>query len=225
MLGTWINVFAIIVGSIIGLFLKKGLSKSLQDSLMQALGLVTLVIGLSSALKSEIMFLVVVSLVIGTIFGELIDIDEKLVRLGDLLESKVKSSDSNISVAFVSTSILYCVGAMAIIGSLESAIQNNHQTLITKSILDGISSIIFTSSMGIGVIFSSVSVLVYQGTITLFAQKLAGFISDPMIVELSAVGGVMILGIGLNMLKLTKIKIANLLPALLVPIVYFIFIV
>lgn len=193
---------------------------------MNGLALCTLYIGISGALNGGDTLIMIISVAIGALIGEIIDIDKWLNKLGYYLESKFKNKkESNISIAegFITSSLLFCVGAMAIVGSLESGLRGNHDTLFTKSILDGISSIIFTSSLGIGVIFSAVTVFVYQGSITLGAGLLSGVLSTSVITNMSAVGGLLIIGLGLNMLGVTKIKIANLLPAIFLPIIFQIF--
>ena len=221
MLGTWVNVGTIIVGSLLGLKLSHAFKASTQNAIMNALGLVVLIIGIEGALKTENMMLVIISLVLGTLIGIAFKIEDKLDTLGNLLEKKMKSSDSNISAAFIQTTLIYCVGAMAIVGALESGITGNHNTLYAKSMIDGISSIIFASTLGIGVIFSSISVFIYQGSMTLFSGLIAPLLSDSLILEISAIGGVLIFAIGLNMLEIKKISIANMLPSMLIPIIYF----
>lgn len=221
MLGTWVNVGTIIVGSLLGLKLSHAFKASTQNAIMNALGLVVLIIGIEGALKTENMMLVIISLVLGTLIGIAFKIEDKLDTLGNLLEKKMKSSDSNISAAFIQTTLIYCVGAMAIVGALESGITGNHNTLYAKSMIDGISSIIFASTLGIGVIFSSISVFIYQGSMTLFSGLIAPLLSDSLILEISAIGGVLIFAIGINMLEIKKVSIANMLPSMLIPIIYF----
>ncbi len=221
MLGTWVNVGAIILGSLLGLKLSHAFKASTQNAIMNALGLIVIIIGIDGALKTENMMLVIISLVLGTLIGIAFKIEDKLDTLGNLLEKKMKSSDSNISAAFIQTTLIYCVGAMAIVGALESGITGNHNTLYAKSMIDGISSIIFASTLGIGVIFSSISVFIYQGSMTLFSGLIAPLLSDSLILEISAIGGVLIFAIGLNMLEIKKISIANMLPSMLIPIIYY----
>ena len=158
---------------------------------------------------------------IGALIGEVIDIDKYLNKLGDLLENKFSSKDkkTSISQGFVSASLLFCVGAMSIVGSLQSGLNGNHEIIFAKSILDGISAIIFSASLGIGVIFSSITVLIYQGTITIGASFLSSILSDSVVTSMSAIGSLIIIGLGFNMLKITNIKVANLLPAIIIPII------
>ena len=226
MLGTIVNSITVIVGCLVGLIVKGRLTEKISTTIMNGLALCTLYIGISGALNGGDTLIMIISVAIGALIGEIIDIDKWLNKLGYYLESKFKNKkESNISIAegFITSSLLFCVGAMAIVGSLESGLRRNHDTLFTKSILDGISSIIFTSSLGIGVIFSAVTVFVYQGSITLGAGLLSGVLSTSVITNMSAVGGLLIIGLGLNMLGVTKIKIANLLPAIFLPIIFQIF--
>lgn len=222
MTGNIVNALGIIMGGLIGLFLKKYIKDSYSESIMSGVGISVVVIGITNTIKSDNILLVVISIVLGTLVGEIIDIETKLNRLGIFIGSKFQNGDSNtFSKAFVTTTLIYCVGAMAILGALESGLIGKHTTLYTKAILDGITAIIFASTMGIGVIFSSIPVFLYQGTIVLLASILKDVFTEQLIVELSAVGGIMIIAIGLNILQLKKIKIGNMLPALFVPIIYF----
>ena len=226
MLGTIVNSITVIIGCLVGLIVKGRLTEKISTTIMNGIALCVLYIGISGALDGRDTLIMIISIAIGALIGEIIDIDKWLNRLGYYLESKFKSDkDSSISIAegFITSSLLFCVGAMAIVGALESGLKGNHDTLFTKSILDGISSIIFTSSLGIGVIFSAVTVFIYQGSITLGAGLLSGVLSNSVITNMSAVGGLLIIGLGLNMLGITKIKIANLLPAIFLPIIFQIF--
>lgn len=223
MLGTIVNSISIIVGGIIGVFIKKGIKKSYTTTIMDGLGLTILVIGIMGAIKSENIILVIGSIVLGAIIGEFIGIEKRLDNLGNSLQDKLGSKDSDFSKAFVTASLIYCVGAMAIIGSLEAGIQGNYDTLFAKSILDGITAIIFASTLGIGVAFSSIAVFLYQATITLLANSAKDLLIPEVIREMSAVGGILIMAIGINILEIRKIKVGNLLPAVFIPIIYHIF--
>lgn len=227
MLGTIVNSIAVIVGCLVGLLVKDRLTEKIGTTIMNGLALCVLYIGISGTLNGGDTLIMIISIAIGALIGEAIDIDKWLNKLGYHLESKFKNNKkNNISIAegFITASLLFCVGAMAIVGSLESGLKGNHNTLFTKSILDGISSIIFTSSLGIGVIFSAVSVFIYQGVITLGAELLSGVLSTTVVTNMSAVGGLLIIGLGFNMLGITKVKIANLLPAIFLPILFQLFI-
>ena len=192
---------------------------------MKGLALCTMYIGISGALEGNDTLQMIISIAIGALIGEIIDIDKWLEKLGAFLESEFnkKGKSGSIAQGFITSSLLFCVGAMAIVGSLESGLKGDNTTLFTKSILDGISSIIFTSTLGIGVIFSIGTVLIYQGGIAICAGMLSNVLSSVVITNMSAVGGLLILGLGLNMLGVTKIKIANMLPAIFIPIIFGLF--
>ena len=219
--GTLVNVAAIIVGSLAGLLLKKGLPERVSGMLNIAVGLCVAYIGIDGCLSGENMLVAVLSMVIGAVIGELLDLDGKLNRLGQAVQNrfaKGKGGESTIAQSFVSASLLFCVGAMAIVGSLQSGISGDHNTLYVKSILDGISSIVFATTLGGGVILSIIPLFIYQGAIALLAQFIAPHLSDAVIAEMTCVGSLLILALALNLLKITKIKVANLLPAVLLPI-------
>ena len=226
MLGTIVNSLTVILGCTIGLIVKNRLTTKISNTIMNGLALCTIYIGISGALSGGNTLIMVIAIAIGGIIGEIIDIDKCLNNLGYYIERKFKRNkedDVSIAEGFISSSLLFCVGAMTIVGALESGLKGNHELLFTKSILDGISAIIFTSSLGIGVIFSSITVFIYQGLITIGAGFLAGILSTEVITNMSSVGGVIILGLGLNMIGVTKIKIANLLPSIFLPILFQIF--
>lgn len=220
LLGTTVNSIAIITGGILGLLLKGGIPEKVKENVMNGLALCVLLIGISGAIKVNNLLLVIFSIVAGSIIGELIDFDSLLQRFGDRIERQFKGKGGRVSEGFVTSSLLFCVGAMAIVGSLESGLTNNHQTIFAKSMLDGISSIVFASSLGFGVLLSAVSVFIYQGTITLGATFLRTILIQSVILDMTAVGSLLIIGLSLNMLKITKIKVANLLPAVFIPILY-----
>jgi uncharacterized membrane protein YqgA involved in biofilm formation len=219
LLGTIVNAAVIILGAILGNFLKSGFPERFKVTLMQAISLAVILIGLSMALKTGNVMVVTLSIVIGGVIGELLRIEDRLNSLGLKLEQRF-GSDGNFAKAFVSASLVYCVGAMAIMGSLESGLTGHYNTLFVKSILDGVSSIVFASSMGIGVAFSALPVFLYQGSITLAAAYIKPFLTDAIIREMTATGGLLIFGIGVNLLTGGKlqIKVGNLLPAIFVAI-------
>ncbi len=221
MLGTIVNTVAIIIGSLLGLVFRGGIPKKYNITIMQAISLAVILIGLKMALKTDAILLVIFSLVIGSLIGEFLKIEGRLESLGKRLETRFAKAGDEISKGFVFTSLIFCVGSMAIVGSLESGLTGNHQTLFAKSALDGISSIIFTSSLGIGVIFSSISVFIYQGLITASASLMKPFLITPVINQMSAVGGLLIIAIGFNLLEIQKIKVGNMLPAIFIPLIYY----
>jgi uncharacterized membrane protein YqgA involved in biofilm formation len=220
LIGTIVNFIAIIIGSSIGLIFKKGIPERISNTIMHGVALCVIFIGISGTLKSNDTLLMIISIVIGSLIGELLDLDKQLNTLGKTLENKLKGKNGKIAEGFVTASLLFCVGAMAIVGSLESGLQGNHKILYAKSILDGISSIVFASSLGIGVIFSSIVVLIYQGIITIAATFLKGILIQSVINNMTAVGSLLIMALGFNMIGASKIKAANLLPAVFIPIIY-----
>ena len=216
--GTLVNVVLVLIGGSIGLFLKKGLSERFSNLIMDALALVTIVIGITFATASENILIVIVSLVIGALVGEAINLDQQLNQLGKLVRNKVKSHSGNIGEAFVTATLLFCVGSMAIMGALDSGLKGNHTVLYTKAIMDGISALIFASSMGIGVLLSVVPIFIYQGSITLLASWIEPYLTQGMMTEMNAVGGVILIGLGISILGIKEIKCSNLLLVLMVTI-------
>lgn len=231
-LGTVVNAAAIILGSLLGYLLKEGIPEKINTTIMQGLGLCVIFIGISGSLSARTPLLIIISIVIGAVIGEWIDIDEKLKRLGDAIEKKLNGKGGSISEGFVTASLVYCIGAMAIIGSLRSGLLGDHTILFSKSMIDGVSAVVFTTTLGIGVALSGISVLIYQGMITLASSSLKYLLLGTVITnldavgnlttinDLTAVGSLLIIGIGTNMLGITKIRVANLLPAVVVPVLY-----
>ncbi|MGI5902386.1 MAG: DUF554 domain-containing protein [Desulfitobacteriia bacterium] len=223
MLGTIVNFFAIIFGGLIGLLFGRIIPEKLKNTIIQGIALVVILIGLQMALKTENFLLIIASLLLGGLIGEVLDIEACLYKAGNWLEKKLSGffEQNNFPKAFVTASLIYCVGAMAIVGALEGGLNANHSILFAKSALDGITAIVFAASMGSGVIFSAIPVLLYQGSIAILAGFLQGVFSDLLILEMSAVGGLLILGIGINLLEIKEIKIGNLLPAIFILIPLF----
>ncbi|MFZ5649107.1 MAG: DUF554 domain-containing protein [Bacillota bacterium] len=216
MTGTMVNTGAIVAGALIGVILRKGIPDPVKNTVMQGLGLSVLLIGAQMSLKTQNVLLVVISLVVGGVIGETVNIEKRLASLGARLETRMGGKEGRLSRAFVTTSLIYCVGAMAILGSIEDGLTGNPSTLFAKSMLDGISAIIFSSTMGIGVIFSAVPVFLYQGSITLMADSMKSLFTEGLIRELTATGGLLIAGIGINLLEIKEIKVGNLLPSIVV---------
>lgn len=221
MLGTIVNTVAIVIGGIIGVLVKHGLKEKYKETIMQGLGLTVIIIGLMNALEAENLLLVILSIVIGSLVGEWIEIEEKLESFGNWAQRVLGREGSNFSKGFVTASLLYCVGAMAIVGSLNSGLAGNHEILYTKAVLDGITAIVFASTLGIGVVFSAMPVFLYQGFITLTASNLAPFLIDSVKLNMSAVGGILIIGIAFNILDIKKIKVGNMLPSIFIPLLYY----
>ena len=219
MIGTLVNVAAVIFGSLLGLLLRKGLPQRLRDVLMAGMGLCVMLIGLKGALGTENEMIVILSVVLGGCAGAALKIEKRLDSLGARLQKHFSSGgDDNFGKGFVTASLMFCVGAMAIVGSMDSGLRGDHSTLFAKSILDGVSSIILASTLGPGVLLSAAVILIYQGGIALLAQAAAPVLTARAITEMSAVGGLLILGIGLNMLRRQHIPVGDLLPAVFVPL-------
>lgn len=227
MTGVLVNVATVLIGSAIGLIFKKGISKKYTDAVMVGIGLCTVLIGVQGMLKGENVLVAIISMVIGAIIGTALDIDGRLNGAGDFLSKKLKKGDGDkVSIAegFVTASLLFCVGAMTIIGSLESGLKGDHTTIFTKSILDLFSSCMLSASLGIGVIFAAIFVFVFQGGIVMLAGFLEPFLSDSAVAEITCVGSLMILALGLNLTGLSKFKVANYFPALvLAPFICYLF--
>lgn len=231
-LGTIINVLAIVAGSGLGLLFKKGISERFRNIMTQSCGLAVIFIGLAGAL--EMMFsvnggklvsgggmLIVISLLLGGLCGELINIEKRLDSLGEKLKSKVKrKGDGNFVEGFVTASLVVCVGAMAICGPIDEALTGDSTTLIIKSILDFIIVMVFASVYGLGVMFSALAVGVYQGFFTVFGVLISGFMSDTLISSLSGIGSILIFAVGVNLIRPKTIRVGNFLPALVVPVLY-----
>ena len=229
MLGNYINFITIVIGCLIGLLLKKGLKDEYKAIIMQAIGLSVLFVGAAITIgglldpdSEPVLF--IVSLVIGGLVGEMLGIEKALERLGAFIQRRVGASDNNVAQGFVTASLIFCVGTMAIIGSLESGLTGNHNTLFAKSVIDGITSMILASTLGIGVIFSSAAVFIYQGSIILFSGILEPLLTANVIREISIIGGILIFGIGLTMMEIRKIRTVNLLPAVIVPVIYYLWV-
>lgn len=221
MIGVLVNVIAIIIGGLIGLFLHHGLPQHVKRVVMQAVGLAVLVIGMTYAMMTNEILLLVLSLVIGGGIGALLQIELRLDKLGQRIENRFSSKEGGFAKGFVLATLVYCVGTMAIIGSIEAGVKGDYTMLFIKAILDGVTAIVFTATLGYGVIFSSIPVLIYQGLIVFIGIRVEPYLTDELINEMSAVGGVVILGIGLNLLDIAKIRVGDLLPAVFIPIVYF----
>lgn len=225
MLGVLVNAASIIAGSTLGLIFKKGIPEKISSSVMKALGIATFFIGIKSAMVEVNSLVVVISLAFGTIIGETIDIDKYVNEVGKLLKRKFakKNKDDKFVEAFVTTSVLYCVGAMVILGGIDAGIKHDYSIYFLKSMLDGFSAVIYSATLGIGVMFSAISVFIIQGLVVFLSQFLV-FLSENehMMGAITCVGNLMVMVIGLNLMEITKIKIANLLPAIIIaPIIAF----
>ena len=236
-IGTIVNALAVIAGSTVGILFKKGLPMPLQKGIMKALGVATIFIGIASAmqemlvvgpdggLKTSGVMLMIVSLTLGTMVGELLKIEDWLESIGNKMRQwKIfRDSGSRFTEGFVTATLLFCVGAMAVVGSIDSGISGDNATLYSKSLIDCVSAAVFASTLGIGVALSSVSVLVVEGTLTLLAKVVEPILTAEIITHMSVIGSLLIIALSLNMLGLTKIKVMNLLPAIFLPILFCMF--
>lgn len=216
-LGTIANSGAIIIGAICGLLLKKGLPEKWQETMMNSIALCIVIIGIQMALKTTNIMITIFSLVIGGVLGEILDIEGLMNKIGLWMGNKLVNGEGAATVlakGFVNASILFCSGAMAVVGSIQDGLVGDHATLFAKATLDGLISIILTANLGIGVALSAISVGLYQGSITMMAGAVDSIITKELLAELTATGGVMIMAIGTNMLNVTKIRIGNLLPSI-----------
>lgn len=232
MTGTLINTAAIIIGGLFGLVLKKGIKESIMESVMKAMGLAMLIIGLNGVLTNMLSvgedgklsesggILLLLCLVIGTAIGEAIDIDDKVNDLGQKIECKVKFD--GFARGFVSATLIYCVGSLAILGPINDGLTGDYSLLLVKSVLDAVTALVLTSTMGIGAIFAGASVLIYQGAISLFASAVSGVLNSSanMMADITMAGSALIVCIGLNFTANAKIRTANMLPSIIVAIVY-----
>ncbi|RQW22908.1 DUF554 domain-containing protein [Shouchella lehensis] len=220
LLGTIINAAAIAVASLIGVRIRN-VPEEISKLIMQALSLALIVIGIQMAVTGENFLIIIISLTSGALLGSWLQIDERLNQLGQWLGTKIgKNSQGNVAQAFVSSTLIFATGAMAIIGPLEAALRGDHSLLFTKSSIDGFSALIISSTLGIGVFFAAIPVFLYQASITLLANQIDAFVPnmlmDMIIAEITCIGGILILAIGLNLLNVINVKIANLLPSLVI---------
>ncbi len=227
MTGVILNTFTVLLGSSIGLLLKKGIPERVSRAVMTAIGLCTVYIGIDGALSGSNTIVLIVSMVLGTIIGTFLNIDGRINAVGQFFERKFRREGEKVSIAegFMTGSLLFCVGAMTIVGSLNSGLSGDHTLIFTKSVLDLISSCMLASTLGIGVLLAAVFVFVFQGALVLGAGFLQGVLTDAaLIAEITCAGSVIIVGLGLNILGISKFKVADMLPApFLVPLIYFLF--
>ncbi|GAB6008165.1 DUF554 domain-containing protein [Dysgonomonas reticulitermitis] len=229
MIGTLVNTGAIIAGSAVGLLIHTRLPQKMIDLIFQGIGLFICVIGISMSLKSGNMILIIVSIVTGSLIGQGIDIDKYLRRSAGYLQKKGRrkspqntaesGAESRFNEGFITSSVLFCVGSMSILGAIEDGMGQTPNLLLTKSIIDGISSVALASSFGFCIMFSSIPVLIYQGGLTLFATFVMRYMSEPMIADMTSVGGILLIGLAINILKIKDINVTNMLPALPVAVI------
>ncbi len=223
MTGTLINAAAILLGGLIGLLVNNKLPERIIKIVFQGIGLVTLYFGISMALASSNFLLIIFSVVLGSVSGELLRLDRGINRFGDFIKLKLKSNNEKFSEGMVTAFVLYCMGSMTILGSFEEGMGEAPKLLMAKSLLDGVSAIALCSALGVGVIFSIIPLLIFQGGLTLFAASLHDVISQNVITEMSAVGGILLIGLGLSILEIKAIKVINMLPALIFAVIFAIY--
>lgn len=224
MIAAVVNMIVIILGGLLGVMLGGRLKEVHTETIVKALGICTMVIGITSSIETSNILIVIISLVIGTIIGELLKIEQRLDTLGDWLKSKVAKKDGGrFTEGFVTASLLFCVGSMAIMGSFDAGLRGDYNTIFAKSALDCVMAVTFAATMGVGVLFSGGTVLIYQGALTLLAGLVEPFLSAAVVTEMSAVGGIMLIGTGMNILDLPKkrIRVGNMLPAMIMPVIWF----
>jgi uncharacterized protein len=221
MLGTIINVAAVIAGSSIGLLLKTRLPEKITAIVFQGIGLVTLFFGVAMSLRSQNWVILILSVVSGAIVGQLLNLDERMNRAGETLKKSLKITNKRFTEGMVTAFLLFCMGSLTVLGAMEEGMNQNPELLLAKSVMDGFSSIALAAAMGVGVMFSVIPLLLYQGGITLFAGSLQNVLSEPLIMEITAAGGIILLGMGINILEIKKIQVLNLLPALLMAVVFY----
>lgn len=224
MIAAVVNAVVVVLGGLLGLLLGGRLKEEHTQTIINALGICTMVIGVTSAITTSNILIVIICLVIGTIIGEALKIEHRLDSLGDWLKAKVaKNGGGRFTEGFVTASLLFCVGSMAIMGSFDAGLRGDYNTIFAKSALDTVMAVTFAATMGVGVLFSGASVLIYQGALTLLAGLVEPYLSAPVVVEMSAVGGIMLIGTGMNIIGLTKerIKVGNMLPAIVLPVIWF----
>lgn len=232
MIAVFVNCAAVIVGSLFGILFRKKINATFSDMVETGAGVVTLVLGIQMAFEYNNVIILALSLIIGGILGTWWDIDGKILAVGKFLEKKFSKKNEiqkdltqnvpkqNFAYAFLNASVLFCIGAMAVLGSFEAGINQNYTLIFTKSILDGFMSIVFAAAMGLGTAFSALSIFVYQGVLTVASTWIAPFFTEEMLTELSAAGGALIMMIGINLLKLRTIKTANFLPAIVLAVLF-----
>ena len=224
--GTIVNVIGVLGGGLVGLFIHKlmnnGIPTRYSDRIMQGIGLCTIYIAAGSLLDGSKTLVTVLSMVLGAVIGELLDLDGRITRIGQKLEAKFGGSGQGSFVqGFLSATLLFCVGTMAILGSLDAGLRNDHATLLAKSVIDTISACIFASTLGLGVLFSAVPLFLYQGGITLLSSVVGPYLTEGVIAEMNTVGSLLLLGLSLDLLGIKKLKLMNYIPAIFLPILLY----
>lgn len=220
MIGTIINVGTVLAGSALGMLFHSKVPERFVKIAFNGIGIFTLVLGFSMALEGNKPLFLVFSIILGSLIGEWLDLDDKLNGLSDRLKKRIGSDNDNFSNGLITAFLLFCMGSMTILGAIEEGVKGTYDLLLTKSLMDGFASLALASTLGFGVMLSVVPLFLYQGGLTLLAESLQGYMTDPMITELSAVGGMLLIALGLNILELKQIKVTNMLPALIIIILF-----
>ncbi|MDU5332982.1 DUF554 domain-containing protein [Enterococcus sp.] len=222
LLGSFVNFLAIVAGSLSGIVLRN-ITEQTKETVTKGIALGTIALAIQMSMQTTSFTVIIISICLGGMIGEFLKIEDSMTHLGLLLEKRFARGNGNFAEGFVTATLIYVIGSMGIIGAIESGVAGNHQTLFTKAVMDGFMSIMLTASLGIGVLFSAFPVLIYQGIITIFASFIVRYLPpellDSIMTEISAIGGLMILAIGLNIMKLTKIRVSNYLPGIIVLII------
>lgn len=216
MLGTLINASTVILGSIIGLILRSKIPKKITETAFHGVGLFTIILGIIMAIKTNNFLIMIISIVIGSIIGEIIKIDKWINNFGEWLKNKFKKNNKNFSEGLITAFLLYCMGSMTILGAIEEGLGGVPNLLVAKSVLDGFSSIVLSATLGIGVLFSFIPLLIFQGGLTLLASSIQNVLTDIIINEITAVGGILLLGLGITLLDIKKIKVINMIPSIII---------
>lgn len=216
MTGTLINVGTVVAGTLAGLALKERMPEKISRTVVQGIGIFTVFIGISMALETRSVLVVLVSLTLGGVLGSVLDIERWLERTAARLEARFARNGLGVARGFIAASLLFCVGPMAVLGSLEDGLSGNYRILVTKAMMDGFCSVAFGATLGIGVALSAVTILVYQGGLTIGAAAVRGLLTDAAVREMTATGGLLVMGIGIDMLELRKIHVGNMLPAIVI---------
>ncbi len=219
MYGTYVNTAVVIAGSLVGIIFRERFPDKVKKIVFQGVGLVTLFIGIQTAFKTSNLVILFLSILIGAVVGEVIDIEKHLENVGDRVKTRFGSEDNRFVEGLLTAFLVFCVGSMTILGSIEDGLNNNPSILYAKSILDGFTSISFASIFGLGVLFSAIPLFIFQGSITLLSSYSQAFFTNSIINELSGAGGILLIGLGINMLEIRKIKVLNLLPSLIVAVI------
>jgi uncharacterized membrane protein YqgA involved in biofilm formation len=219
MIGTIVNVGTVIVGASVGIVARKVIPEKLNQRILQVIGLFTFILGTKLALNSNHLLIVLISLLSGTITGEILNIDQRLSNLSENIKKKIGSNNPRFTEGFLTSFLLFCMGPLTIVGALQDGLSGDPETLYTKAIMDGFTSIVLASALGYSVMFSSIPLFIYQALFTLLGMYLGNYVSDVVINEISAVGGIMIFAIGIQLLNIKRIPVANLLPSLVFVII------